>query len=431
MRKNLAFLLLLVFIFTACGTPPANIPTSTEIKLSIPTPTPEPIKIPSPSEVGLFPTTDAGNNFPVPTKEAAQVENSQLISRDDLLTRLKLEGGVLDAYEAAIDVWLANNGINNTTTQYIFNSNLDQWRIIKRETNTGNIIGTVGSDQPFNIDVEVNGVVTIKDTYEAIVFPNTGDAEPRLIGQYAMIFSAPTMINGINYFTSAANFFHQEPKLIPDLIALATLATLASSTPDPKFHELTQDEIDNIDVRNYVKYIKISSAEKQQYADYIANDLKIGPGVKPAKLSESFTDFGYQEIQLNLSANRNIVPRFALEIDDVRTTVYEVKIQNPDGTVYQGAFFVSNADTVSNGIESWRFNGIIRKFQNGSHKEFIIWLILGTPQSNNAAKNPYATKLTNVVGKEDTWDPMRTQLIDLDTFTPDMSSTIWWAKPMT
>ena len=87
MRKNIGTLFLFIFLFTACGAPATNTPTPTEIILS--TPTLEPIKIPSSSEIGLASTQRAEIDVALFSVETVKVDDSQLISRADLLTALE------------------------------------------------------------------------------------------------------------------------------------------------------------------------------------------------------------------------------------------------------------------------------------------------------------------------------------------------------
>lgn len=332
MRKNLGILFLFIFIFTACGAPATNTPEPTKVIVPtlVPTLTPESTKIPSPSEIGLISTHGAGNDSSELNIDDLQVEKSQLIPRDKLLASLNLEGSVLAAYESAIDVWLASHDIKYTTTWYIYNPDAAQWRIIKREAKTANIIGTVGLDEPFNIDVDDTGVVSILDEYEPVIIPHTKDSEPRLLGSQTMILSDPQKKDEVYYYSTVADFLTQEPKVVSGFED----PTLADTKLHLQYRELTYDKYRDLETNDYKQVTLPQLAELEAY---IYENSKFSNNDFILYASKIIVTHYYVNVpQINLSGRtlKSIVPRFAVSVPTkygyVPAIMYEL-IQKRDG----------------------------------------------------------------------------------------------------
>lgn len=308
MRKNIGILFLFIFLFTACGAPATNTPTPTEVILA--TPTPESIKIPSPSEIGLASTQDAGSEVALFSVETVKVDDSQLISRADLLTALELKDEVLKAYEDAIDMWLKANGFGITRKEYIFNPSVLQWRIIVRDAITSNIIATDGFDEPINFEV-VNGIVSIVSGNKPIMLENTKDTEARLIGAYTVLLSDSVNYLGTRVFTQYTDLLTRQKQIIP---GFEVVIEEASKIDFDRF-ALTESQIENGLLDN--EYLRIKEEDLPKAIAWLRENRKLNvntnrplPIVKPVLKNGNDWHVSYMGAQ-----NVNIMPRIPLLVE--------------------------------------------------------------------------------------------------------------------
>ena len=328
MRKNIGTLFLFIFLFTACGAPATNTPTPTEVILS--TPTPEPIKIPSPSEIGLTTTQDAGSDVALFSVETVKVDDSQLISRADLLTVLEVEDEVLKAYEDAIDAWLKANGFGITRKEYIFNPTVKQWRIIVRDAITSNIIATDGFDEPINFEV-VNGAVSIVSGYKPVMLEKTKDTEARLIGVHTVLLSDSVNYLGTRVFTQYTDLQTRKKQIIPDFEAVIEEA----SRIDFDRYALTESQIDNGIKDN--EYLRIKEEDLPKAIAWLDENRTLSvytshplPLVKPTLQNGNVWRVSYLGVP-----TISIMPRIPLlvetEFGDVFTVLYEAVQKDEQG----------------------------------------------------------------------------------------------------
>lgn len=319
MRKNIGTLFLFIFLFTACGAPATNTPTPTEVILT--TPTPEPIKIPSPSEIGLASTQDAGSDVALFSVETVKVDDSQLISRADLLTALELKNDALKAYEDAIEVWLKSNGFGITRFEYIFNPNVIQWRIIVRDAITSNIIGTDGFDEPINFEV-VNGVVSIVSGNKPIMLENTKDTEARLIGAYTVLLSDSVNYLGTRVFTHYTDLLTHQKQIIPGFEAVIEEA---SKIDFPRY-DLTESQIENGLLEN--EYMRINVEDLDKVVQWIKDRPKLSKHtLKPLPIRRPFQMNNNWVLEYFATTGVNALPRIPLLVTTPNGEIFCIAIE--------------------------------------------------------------------------------------------------------
>ncbi|MBI5353074.1 MAG: hypothetical protein HZB50_10590 [Chloroflexi bacterium] len=437
MRKNLGILFWFIFLLTACSTPATNTPAPTEVILS--TPTPEPIKIPSPSEIGLASTQDAESDVALFSVETVKVDDSQLISRADLLTALELKDDVLNAYEDAIDVWLKANGFGITRKEYIFNPTVLQWRIIVRDAITSNVIWTSGLNDPFNLSVDVAGNVTISDVYTPVVFEGTRESEIRLIGSTVVILNDPVKYEGVYLYTHSINVLNGQKQLIPGLEEILT----EGSKIDFSNHEILEGHIENID--NFIgirenRYFRIKEEDLPQAVQWVMDRRKLNLNTnrplllaKPWFSEESKGNYGASwHVSLLGHQNVNFMPRLPLliqtEYGKIFTILYEGVQEDENGNNQPITFLYTDSRVrFSENSPTTHFSNMIRFFTIDYIKEHNRRLGFGfciqyAPTQGDVLSE-YAKAIINIKGLH--INPIREQFGKTGKFGIDTSTTIF------
>ncbi|MBI5946356.1 MAG: hypothetical protein HY864_18500 [Chloroflexi bacterium] len=423
MRKNIAFFLLFVFVFTACGAPATNTPAPTEVMLA--TPTPELIKFPSPSEIGLTSPQDAGSDIALLSVEAVKVDDGQLISRADLLTALKLKDDVLKAYENAIDAWLKTNGFGITRKEYIFNPTVLQWRIIIRDAITSNIIATEGFDEPVNFEVTSEGV-GIASGYKPVMLVKTKDTEARLIGPHTVLLSDSVNYLGTRVFTQYIDLLTRQKQVIP---GFETIIEEASKIDFARY-ELTESQIENGLLDN--EYLRIKEEDLPKAIAWLHENRKLDvntnrplPIVKPVLKNGNDWHVSYMGAQ-----NVNIMPRIPLlvetEFGDVFTILYE-GVQVDENGVNQAIEILWADEGIKYHLGTTHSNSSLTAFTKDKIKSSNRNMNFGfsveyKPKSGDELKD-YVNALINITGGH--IDPNRELFRQTGKFSDTTSLTIF------